>query len=783
MPELRIKGFLGLYTRADRGQKPLGALEGVENLMFNKVIGQGALRTGYSADLSGSIADFQATTTITSYRFPRGTHPATEAPSSQNIRILCGTDGSSGTHYFVKPFWHKNNATIESTSWLRLSESFQTTMSAKSTNSFDLDSLPAWDGVDRYNGMIVRNVTAGDEELYITDSVSGNVTTLEDLPSDWANGDTVVLYRHFHDNPTFAIGWTDPVAVKIGNNFIVSGGQNSNTGRKPVEFLPSINKTYFSGASRTPSYNQSYACEFELKNDGSGVEPQTPANYTPTVPIDPSSASRAFMYFITETDDGLRGLPIGAATPYDPITIAEGIQSEIQINFPRLDKRIRYIHVFVGIDLTSSRTTLEYDELFFIETLDLTGTGWTYQNSTTVPGYFNRTVQVDGVKWSARGEDLATFLGHTEPTRTTVSFSHGLIAAGRLFVAKYYDYAASLSFNDQINYSPFASNGVAQYNKLLDLDDQTQTTVQAGDPSEIEGLAELDGKLFIPKTRGVYFFDITADPTLWFLQTVTREIGCDAQDSLVVTPQGVIWAKSGDGVYLWRGGDPIELSANWRDTFRALTAGSVTSWWGWYDPYTRGYRLMYTSDGSTKTTVYECHLDTRLENGPPIWTKHVVAHNIGQVTTRSDGVVFFSTGAAATYSFSSSATDDAGTQIRPYFKLGEYSVTEDELAQFERWSLSVTQTGTPEVGRELDLKVYVDGSQLKEYANVTSTNSRFAVDLPILGTSNRNRVGKTVDFEFNSDSTRRGLGTAYAIHELVIYYSLLKYAGTSRKSL
>jgi len=785
MPEFKLNKFLGLCTRTGRDSRPLGSLDDAENVVFNTYTGKASARTGYATDLTSAPTDVSGATALASFRYPRGTYPATEHPSSgaKDITVLCGTDGSSGKHYFVRPFWNKNNATLDSTNWVRLGESdvvAATTPFPNVVNAIEFTGL-ASATADYYNGWICFNSTRS-EYLFVTDShsTSNVLTFLEDVPSDWLVGDSYTLYRYFHDDPTFSPSWTDPCTVKVNANFVVGGGQGTTDGYKPVVFYPSINKTFFSGASRTPSYNQSFAAELEIKNDGSGIEPQAAAAANVTTPVDSSYLQRGFDYFVVETDDGQLGLPIFNATNYGDMSSAslDGLQTELRINFPRLDKRARYIHHFSGVAATSSgRTTLEYEEIFFIETFDLTGTGWTYQNSGTAPGYYNRTVELNGDKWASRGVALHTFLGHTEPDRATASFSYADVASGRLFVAKLYDYTASINLNDHFEFSPIASNGVFQYSKITGLADQTQSVIDAGDPAVIQAIKAWDNRLIILKNTSSFFIDITYDPTLWILNTISKQVGCDAPDSVVVTPFGIIWAKSADGVYLWRNGDPIELSRNWRTSssiltgFRSLTTTYASSWQGWYDAYYRSYRLMYTANGTTKTTVYESFLDGQDPDlgGLPIWTKHVFANNVGHVLARSDNTVFFSTDAAASYSFSTSATD-ASTAITPMIDTGDYVLSERHLTRLSKWWLTNEQSGS--TAGTLDVTIYVDGNSIGTYTGLTKTKTFLSAGIPIVGA-----FGSRIRFKFNSNASKASWATSFTLDEIGLDYEFVERGG------
>jgi len=670
-------------------------------------------------------------------------------------------------------------------------------MSAKNVDEFDLDSNPTGYSsiTDELNGWVIANVTRGYEYVTVLDSSTGHITLLEDFPTDWENGDTINLYRHFHDNATFAPSWTDPISLKVGNNIVTSGGQGSTVGYKPI-WSGLVNQTWFPDASRSPSYNQTYASELELKNSQTWLNPQ---NTTDAGGGSLTADRRFWIGFVWETFDGMRSNMFHPTTAY--IDAVGGGTSKLSCNlfiqFARMDKRARYVHVFMAETDTSiaAATDIDWVNWFFIETHDMcdAASGFAYVNATeTDPAYYSKTVDLDLPDWNAidsESGDLKTFLGHTKPNRTTVSFSHGLVSVGRLFVTKYYDFNASLNYNDAINYTTFAGNGVSQWAKLMDIDDAVQTTIEAGDPSNVKALAVDDGRLVILKDTGSFYIDLTYSPTAWILRDISRQVGCDAPDSVVTTPFGTIWAHSADGVYLWRGGDPIEISRNWRTSsidyggspittgFRSLVTTYVAQWQGWYDPFYRSYRLMYTADGTDKKTVYEAFLDVQDEKlqGLPIWTKHALTHNVGHVLLRSDNVPYFSDDSTKSYSFSGTATDDAGTAIAPYLDTGVYVLNEENLLKFKRWWLAVKHTGTPT--GTLDIQIEVDTVQ-HEFSAVTKTNTRFASKFPIVG-----RSGTGLRFRFNKNATRALMGTAYTIHELGFEYEVVKRGGDVAQSL
>jgi len=158
-------------------------------------------------------------------------------------------------------------------------------------------------------------------------------------------------------------------------------------------------------------------------------------------------------------------------------------------------------------------------------------------------------------------------------------------------------------------------------------------------------------------------------------------------------------------------------------------------------------------------------------------TKHITTNNINSVLTRSDGKIYFATGALASYVWNNATTDDAGAWIKPYFDTGNYAIDENQIALFDGFNLEIARSGT--TTGTLDMTVKVDDASVGTFTGLTKTNTRFASQLPIVG-----RNGKTISMQFNTNATRAGLGgTSYVIHALEFKYDLIPYQGDKVQSL
>ena len=431
------------------------------------------------------------------------------------------------------------------------------------------------------------------------------------------------------------------------------------------------------------------------------------------------------------------------------------------IDFSRLNPRFRYLNVFLGRTTDTSATSLGWDQYFRVLQTDLTTESnitWTVVASGSSPFTAHDNDKVYNINhWNARGTDLVTYLGTTEYNNSTVSFSYGRIIGDRLLVAKYYDYTTGLNNDTSLRYSGFGDN-IAQYNVLPDVADSSESVIVQDDGSAITGLSSFETTLFIAKKGGVYYITVSGEAEDWVLTPIARFVGSDAPYTIVNTPFGVVWAKSGEDIYLWNGKAPIGLTKNWLIDFRALSTANPEQWMGWYNAANKSYNIK--CDTSDASLWYEMFFEIPVEDSYA-WVKHDAAHNLTHVSTRVDNTVYFTNG-TVTYYFSS-ATDDGGTSITPYLDTGDYVFDEDSFVRVDRWWLDVSdQAGTP--SGDLDAQLFIDGTGVtvggaNPYAGLTKTNTYFNLPAPLT-------IGKRVKFQFNNNATPAYLGTAYTINEL-----------------
>lgn len=771
--ELRIGRWLGLMTRPARGQAPLGALADMKNLLVNKKDGALVLRTGASAyalpaaDVSG---DFVPTT---------GSHVfkgefTVEVPSSVNQKISVASDGSNLGILQTNFFPNSSSVNSGAVKWGEsLAESLATGAAGSNTMTF----VGGEDVVNYYKYWLIQYESS--KWGYITaSSYSGGTTTLtllEDITTGFNPVATpeVTLYRHFHDNLGFAPTYTSgAIALQQGQAILFSGGQSSSVGCKPI-WSGYLSKTLFTGASVTLPFAGTYVTEAEIKSTN-GFSGGTVAAYSATPALNENY--RWFVAHVLETDDGQRSQLIHPATRYADVAAGQGVQTTVAFN-SQINKRFRYMHTLLGYSIDGSATSIDWSQYFLVKTTDLTASGFTYVESTTVPGTWTLQISLTDTQWQARAEDAVTFLGHTEADNTTVSFSKAVYVNNRLFVARYYDYTATSNYDDQIRYSVFASNGVAQLNVLANVSEATESQVEPGDPAVIRGLARYEDKLFIVKDESCYYVSVNGDPTMdWSLVTIAR-IGSDVDASVVTTPFGIVFAKTGEDIYLWDGGYPRPLLRHYRATYAALTPASA-----WYEWETKTYNIFVTV--STETTWLSMSFDA-LVDGEYVWVKHNSQTIVSPAFSAYDPgfyPVFTAIDDTTRITFrriSTSTTDvlvSGGTSgIIPYFKTAPIVLDERHIVKCKEWHLAVESptSGSGTLTVKLTTSGAV-GSAAQTYSNISKTETLHIRKVnPITGR------GRQVEFEYN---TAGATNTAVQFNEFGITYDIVPTQGDSVKT-
>jgi hypothetical protein len=786
MPIKKINTFVkGKVTRIAHGKQPDGSFYDSKNLVPNSKIGALCLRTGVTAstEVVAATSGNTITTTVDFHKV------STENPSAQDITLMLGTTAGSVKKIVQSP-WFDVGGTVRTTG-LEWGETLTTTISSVSTPDVVIANGSTTD--DYYNGWIIYK----DSTLpcLITNYVGSSKTCTLDgwVPDDFAGGQTVYLARGFHDNPAFTPSYVTPgtersVCLCHNDALLFSGGKSSTAGCVAMH-CKYTSKTFFASLSSGLVWSGTYVSEAEI--DTTGVVASTAlgsamATLLATSTVGLNVNLKWFAAVIGETDDGQKSQVLASVgikpTPSGTYPAQALLMCTI-VKLAMLNKRFKKLHFFLGSTSAVDALSLDYKDYYYIKSIDMTDTAYNTTASgvsyvytdylvastaTSAPKSYNYYVYFDNSHWLQKGENLVEFIGHPYCTSTTMSFSQAILESGRLVVARYHDYSDGLDYNDSIRYSIFDGYGVPNINVLPNLTDFSESIIAQGDPSSIQGMAKYNGKVLILKNRASRFTELTYNPLEWRLVDVAEEIGCDVPTSVVATPYGIIFAKSGDDIYLWDGGYPKSLlESTWLDVYRALATTYKANWMGWYNALDKSYNLYIKDDGF----VYSMHFD--IGNA---WTKHDYTMEPQIVRTRSDGRVYYrgSGYAAYTLRYFSTNTQDVSTSIAPYYDSGEILLEEKDLVTIDKFFVNFVGTGT--AANNLDVQVLVDNAVVKEFAAVTKTKTRIESILPY-------NIGRTVRIKFNTDGSPATWATSFELYEIGFDYVVKPFVGDMTQTL
>jgi len=805
-----IRRFMGLYTKPGRDHAPLGALEDVRNLEPNVKTGALTLRKGSSAYASAFV-DASAAVTLT--QIDRFFPLSTEVPEASDVDVVLGQTSGSVKHVFQKPFWQDGSKVSSYMDWNEtysdvVDETFapenfpRSTFTMTEGAGYGTDYFKGW-------GCIIGDITNRPYIVTAYNTSNGEVTVFPQLSTAVNNPDTVRLFRFplkeyasngdFTDPPVSysTTSGKPPVCLQQGQAVLFSGGQSSSDSHR---FLWSgyIDRTWLLNATNKEAGVRIARTEVTWAHVTKGLaDAFTVGNPSATnEDTNPLPTGNWFLKVVPATDDGIMGLPISPSTPN--VLVGTGgdatqeLSATLTLKLPVFNKRVRYLHILLGKAGGLADTTIGWSDLYVVKTLDLEdGTGWTYNESaTTTLGTYTYALTLDSNDWNNAEEKtkLDLYLGTDEPTGIEISASVAEFASGRLFVAKYYDHTAGIEYNDQIRYSQFAGNGIGQVNFLGDIDQYSQSTIELGDATSIQGLKKWEDKLFVIKDTSCYYIGLTDDSSTWQVITISPHIGIGtAMRTLTATPYGVMWCNPGDDVYLWDGGVPVaQTQDTWRETFKALT--TPATWTGWYSTAKKCFSFF----SPTTDFWYSMFFETPVAEGIFPWFKFNIPTNwygeVDQDIVNSvddfcgvrEGVEYFiynytndvmAVNDRIGYLSTSATTDVGGLGIVPYLKTAEMYIDEVMLTKVHHFWVANYNTGLSET---FGVRITLD-STTQTYSHATTL-----VTLIRRGVLHESQNCRKVQLELNYGATTATLPatfTAFEIHQIGFEYELLPFVG------
>ena len=810
-----IRRFMGIFTKPGRDHAPLGALEDVRNLEPNVKTGALTLRKG-SSSYASTFVDSSGLTTLTQIDdfFPL----STEVPTATDIDIVLGQTSGNVKHVFQKPFWQHQ---IKVNGYVNYNERLATTVdgSVSYPNATTFTVVEGALGGEYLKDWFCYFPDRNSGPYLVKRYESGEVEVTPQLSTGIQTGDAVLFFRFplFDDTFTLPVQYStiagkSPVCLQQGQAVLFSGGQSSLKSHRAL-WSGYIGRTWLLGATNaldgiyTGRTEVSWA-DVPLKtqtNIGNVVlSPLTVGTLAPhgTTPELCLSEGTWFAGIVPQTDDGILGLPIitNAATVSALAAGAPfgyGVAIPLTLRLPTFNKRVRYLNIVLGKAPNTTDTSIQWDNLYVVKTLDLEdGTDWTYtETATTVLGSYSIEVVLDKSDWDASGvaTKLPLFMGSNEPSGTELSFSIAKFHTNRLFVAKYHDFSDGVDYNDHIRFSGVSGDGFGQVNFLTDahIDGTSVTSVDVGDATSIQALEKWEDKLFVIKDSSCGYIPITSDePSRWAYITVSPYIGCTAPKTLGATPYGIMWCQPGDDVYIWDGGSPVSMTQDtWRETFKALTYAA--NWTGWYSTAKKCYSFFDSVTG----IWWSMYFEVPISDGIYSWYKYDIPNtDSSEATHYFDSIVKFTntrsgeeyyiykyvdgiTGEGDTGTthyriayINSSATSDVDAEgIVPYFKTAPILLDESSIAQVHHWYIANESAG---VGEFLPFCVLAVGSNSQSYIVVSSATFPPFMRRGVLHGAD---TGRLIQLTFNG--LRSAIFTSLTINQIGFEYKLKPFVG------
>ena len=663
---------------------------------------------------------------------------------------------------------------------------------------------------DYYNGwqIIYTDSSSGEVEYgYIEDYiVSGaNVTiNLKETINDasglgwddgvpWAAGDTLTLRRWFHSKPTMVADFDTLPGRCFESEGRVrgSGGASSDEDKFPW-FMEYISRTWFTGHAEAQTYTGTYVDVMEMTWDIRGDAGQVlvaPTLATVGGGVTAFTAGRTYYLGFTIEYDGYQEGRLSYFLTTAAVAAEDTIDFDLIIPFSKLNKRVTGINIYmkeVAGGIESSASHVKHISFITDEHGSAFST-WSWVTNTQRFGYFTivgsaRTneAHVKATDWFNRGQTYTQRTGRLEElttatppsydtTRHIISWKEVEVIAGRALFGNYYDPNTAETYYDQIRFTHIASTGVPSYDAIPSERDLFEKDVATGDPGTVRRLIEQNGYLVIFKDDSIFTFYITPTPETWSPQTITTRDGLVSVESVVKMPNGDIGFADVDFYKIIRNGDIVPITWNIEATYYNLTKTSIVAW---YDKIDSSLRFTDQQVSSSEYPIY-CtypHL-SYAEEGRLImpWYKLRIPHRVEFVATeRDEGALFTNGTATVVYEWHKTDKTYAGTSIKPYLKTHPQVRDDEKHMAIDR--VELVRLNTTGAAGSLVSKLYIDSSSVTTtFASVDPT----ATDVTNIQQKVRpteKRMGRTIQYEYNTDGTPETNGTNNIQVHSINYY-------------
>lgn len=645
-------------TRAIKGRVP-GAFQSIRNLISQVSDGIGRIRRGYQAYTSGN----NGLTPPTGMQVTKIL--GIESPSSEDVHLYFSDSG--GQTVKINPWWRGATKVAtdlqinESKSFTGVTGSFPAANQMQITGS---DALGLSATADYYRYWVMKNSTQTEfaqVTAYTYSAAAAGTSTftfVEDVDATgliWVVTNAFVLYRHFHENTTFApaynspsgaTGMANPPIANAENSIIrFSGGQGSTNGNRGIWLRPKLDRIFFPAHARTFTYSGTYASERELKSLGKtdlvfgnagGSPPSTDGKlgglnltgalgltHTKTYWVGIAAIYDGFQVgqlrkFETASDYSMDNSAWASFQNYLQSTSdgEDRIDLQFALNLGTLNKRITGFAIYLSQDAGDTRTSGRQSPYYYVGTVSLVTTDaytWTFDGVT---GTFRTNFYIDGLKWNNKGNIWLDDSGYLEtPTDIMYAYSTEEILGSRRLLANAYVTSESLVDRSNIFTNPIGGNpafnlGVIQPDVFSNEEPTYRMRVDPTVGTRINSLVPLGIEdCLVLKERGIIECRVLNIDGLPALQQnfKSKDVGCSTVNAWAKDDDGMVYFPAYQDIYRYKNGllDPVIERADkndWLETYRnTLTAANKENACIFYWPEEK---ILFFFFGNENTTAY-----------------------------------------------------------------------------------------------------------------------------------------------------------------------------------
>ena len=752
-------------------------------------------------------------------------------PSQEDVHIFFASN--SGKKVYMNPWWKPGgtkqttnlliNEQIAAFVWAGIEAAFTATITGA-------DALGFSSVADYYKNWMVTNSTLSSSGFVLSNTYSSAaagtivLTFYERIGVTglgWVTGNTLALYRNFHDDSTFSPSYnttlSDPPVLPTPTDSIIrfSGGQSTTTGNRGIRIDPYLNKTFFPFVSGGVAFTGSYASRRQCNAlpkakiiDVTGGAGSAGLELTDTVLELSLEKDRTYWVAVAAVYDGFQ---IGELAKYETVSdyfdaathwtgnflpyvfgVSQGgfIKIRLKIALADLNKRITGFVIYAAQDVgdtTASGRVSPYFEIEHIPIDSIEGWGnrWTSFGNQTK---FYLEYFLGALEWNARGNAYVVDAGYIEtPTDTMYAYSDEITLGLRHYLTNLYIASASQIDRQNLWTNPIGGNadlnaGVVQPDIFSNEEEIFVLRAEPTVGTKITGMRSTGiEELLVLKDRGLILgrqFTAPSGNPVFAYQIISPDRGCSTLGQIAVSDDQWIYFAGYDDIHRYRQNvlqnliEDASSQNDWlhtyRETISKASKESCVVWW-------LSERVVYFDIGQADGRQYAFYPD----HG---W-RQVKFKEVGGAATQffkwptrlQSGMRIITTNDATPEikKFSDPATNvyyyaDGSTSIAYEIDTADFipsgDLAFDTILNF--WTLSRT-FDLPTIGT-LDIDLWKDGVLLRSYAGQNKANAMLRINSLVSDA----RIGNSWRLHINSNSSPEllnALGSILTLNKILLY--------------